>query len=53
MAQAALPEGVTLKAIQHEPEMEEVRYIPDTGLKELQDELEELGGARKVKKRKR
>lgn len=52
MAQAALPEGVTLNAVEHEPEMEDIRYVPDTSLKELQDELEDLGGARKVKRKK-
>lgn len=50
--QAALPEGVTLNVIPHEPELEEIRYVPDTQLKELQEELEDLGGARKKKKKK-
>lgn len=53
MVQSALPEGVTLKVIEHEPDFEEIRYVPDTELKELQGELEDLGGARKVKKKKK
>lgn len=52
LIQAALPEGVTLKVVQHQPEMEEVRFVPDTQLKELQEELDVLGGARKMKKKK-
>lgn len=53
LIQAALPEGVTLNVIEHQPEYEEVRYVPDTELRELQEELEELGGARKTKKKKK
>lgn len=51
LAQAALPEGVTLNVVEHQPEMDEIRYVPDTQLKELQEELEDLGGARKKKKK--
>lgn len=50
---AATPEGVTMNIVQHQAEHEEVRYVPDTELKQLQDELEELGGARKQKKKKK
>lgn len=53
MAQAGLPEGVKLNVVEHQPEHEEIRYVPDTELKELQDELEDLGGARRTKKKKR
>lgn len=53
LAQAGMPEGVQLKVVEHQPEYEEIRYVPDTELKELQEELEELGGARKVKKKKK
>lgn len=53
LIQTALPEGVTLKVVQHKPEIEEVRFVPDTQLKELQEELEDLGGARKMKKKKK
>lgn len=50
LIQAALPEGVTLTVAQHKPEIEEMRYVPDTQLKELQEELDDLGGARRTKK---
>lgn len=53
LVQAALPEGVTLNVIEHTPDIEEIRYVPDTELKQLQDELDELGGARKIKKKKK
>lgn len=53
LIQAALPEGVTLNVIEHQQEYEEVRYVPDNELRELQEELEELGGARKSKKKKK
>lgn len=52
MISAATPEGVTMNVIEHQPEYEEIRYVPDTELKLLQTELEELGGARKKKKKK-
>lgn len=52
LIQAAIPEGVTLSVVEHQPEFEELRYVPDTELKELQEELEDLGGARKKKKKK-
>lgn len=52
LIQAALPEGVTLKVVHHEPKIEEIRFVPDTQLKELQEELQDLGGARKTKKKK-
>lgn len=53
LVQAALPEGVTLNVIEHQPDHDEIRYVPDTELKELQEELEDLGGARKMKKKKK
>lgn len=53
LVQAAIPEGVTLNVIEHQPEHERIRFVPDTELKELQEELEDLGGARKIKKKKR
>lgn len=53
LVQAALPEGVTLNVIEHTPEIEEIRYVPDTELKQLQEELEDLGGARRMKKKKK
>lgn len=53
LVQAVIPEGVTLKVLEHQPEIEEIRYVPDTELKELEDELEDLGGARRVKKKRK
>lgn len=51
VAQAALPEGVTLNVMEHQPEHEEIRYAPDTDLIELKEQLEEMGGARKKKRK--
>lgn len=42
-----------MNIVEHQPEHEEIRYVPDTELKQLQDELEDLGGARKQKKKKK
>lgn len=53
LVREGLPEGVTLNVIEHKPEYDEIRYVPDTDLKELQEELEDLGGARKIKKKKK
>lgn len=53
LVQAALPEGVKLDVVEHQPDHDEIRYVPDTELKELQEELEELGGARKIKGKKK
>lgn len=53
LIQAALPEGVTMNVMSHEEDLEEIRFVPDTQLKELQSELDELGGARKPKKKKK
>ncbi|EDO64559.1 39S ribosomal protein L48, mitochondrial [Anopheles arabiensis] len=47
--QAALPEGVTLKVTEHTWEQEEARYVPDRDLKELKQQLDEMGGASKKK----
>lgn len=51
MVQTALPEGVTLNVAEHEDAVDEIRYVPDTQLKELQGELVELASG-KVKKAK-
>lgn len=51
VAQAALPEGVTLNVMEHQPEHEEIRYAPDLDLIELKEQLEDMGGARKKKKK--
>lgn len=47
---AALPEGVSLSVHEHEPEHEEVRYVPDLELKELKSQLNVMGGPSKQKK---
>lgn len=52
VAQAALPEGVTLNVVEHQPEHDEIRYVPDNDLRELKEQLEEMGGPRKLKKKK-
>lgn len=51
IVQAGLPEGVTLRVVEHDSLHDEVRYLPDTKMKELKDELEDLGGVRKKKKK--
>lgn len=52
VAQAALPEGITLNVMEHQPEHDEIRYVPDNELKELKEQLDEMGGPRKIKKKK-
>ncbi|XP_035912171.1 uncharacterized protein LOC118512187 [Anopheles stephensi] len=47
--QAALPEGVTLKVTEHSWDQEEARYVPDRDLKELKQQLDEMGGASRKK----
>uniref|UniRef100_A0A0K8TT15 Putative mitochondrial ribosomal protein l48 isoform a n=1 Tax=Tabanus bromius TaxID=304241 RepID=A0A0K8TT15_TABBR len=42
IAQAALPEGVTLNVLPHTEELEEIRYVPDRDLLELRAQLETL-----------
>nr|CAG4641405.1 EOG090X0MUO [Eulimnadia texana] len=46
----ALPEGVELSIHEHQPEYEEVRYIPDLELKELKARLESMADPNKPKK---
>uniref|UniRef100_A0A2M4C0V2 Putative mitochondrial ribosomal protein l48 n=1 Tax=Anopheles marajoara TaxID=58244 RepID=A0A2M4C0V2_9DIPT len=48
--QAGLPEGVTLNVTEHTPEHEDARYVPDRDLKELKQQLDEMGGPTKTKK---
>lgn len=47
--EASLPMGVTLNIIPHEEYYEEMRYIPDTELKQLKQELDDMGGPLKKK----
>lgn len=42
LVQAGLPEGVTLSVAEHEDAVDEIRFVPDTQLKELQTELSDL-----------
>nr|XP_018916804.1 PREDICTED: 39S ribosomal protein L48, mitochondrial [Bemisia tabaci] len=46
--EAALPEGVKMHVHEHLPEHEKVRYIPDSELKQLEIELEAMGGPRRL-----
>ncbi|XP_016943832.2 large ribosomal subunit protein mL48 [Drosophila suzukii] len=51
LAQAALPEGVSLKVQEHTDDCEERRYVPDKELLDLKDELERMGGPTNTKKK--
>lgn len=42
LVQSALPEGVTLSVNKHEAAVDEIRYVPDTDLKNLETQLGEL-----------
>uniref|UniRef100_A0A8D8FUL0 39S ribosomal protein L48, mitochondrial n=1 Tax=Culex pipiens TaxID=7175 RepID=A0A8D8FUL0_CULPI len=48
--QGALPEGVTLAVSEHTGEVDDARYVPDKDLLDLKQKLDEMGGARDVKK---
>lgn len=49
LVQACLPEGVTLNVDEHRPEVDEIRFVPDTQLKELKAELEDLSYGKQKK----
>lgn len=51
IAQATLPEGVTLEVIEHTVEEAERRYVPDKDLLELRTQLDDMGGASPQKKK--
>lgn len=51
LAHAGLPAGVSLEVVEHQKEHDEIRYVPDKELIELKDQLDEMGGARKKKKK--
>lgn len=53
VARASLPEGCTLNVHEHGIEHEDVRYVPDNQLNELKQQLEEMGGARPEKKKRK
>lgn len=48
--QAALPEGVSLRFLEHSEDHEEIRYVPDRELIELKTQLDDLGGPLTKKK---
>lgn len=50
LAQAAQPEGVSITMVEHLDEHDENRYVPDNDLKELKNQLDEMGGPVKKKK---
>ncbi|CAG9785703.1 unnamed protein product [Diatraea saccharalis] len=52
VARACLPQGCTLNVHEHQPEHEEMRYVPDNQLKELEQQLQDMGGSR-AERRKR
>ncbi|KAF4524891.1 hypothetical protein B566_EDAN015547 [Ephemera danica] len=47
---ASSPEGVTLNVHEHQPEHEEIRYVPDLELKQLKTQLDTMGGPSKQRK---
>ncbi|XP_059046406.1 uncharacterized protein LOC131841992 [Achroia grisella] len=52
VARATLPQGCTLNVHEHAIEHEEIRYVPDNQLLDLKQQLEDMGGSR-AEKRKR
>ncbi|CAG9135252.1 unnamed protein product [Plutella xylostella] len=53
LARASLPEGCALSVHDHTVEHEEVRYVPDNQLIDLKQQLEDMGGARPDKKKRK
>ncbi|XP_026315631.1 uncharacterized protein LOC113226995 [Hyposmocoma kahamanoa] len=53
VSRAILPEGCILNVHEHTPDHEEIRYVPDNQLIELQQQLEDMGGSRASVKKKR
>lgn len=47
--EASLPAGVTVEVRPHQEIDEEARYVPDTELNSLKEQLETLGGPSKKK----
>ncbi|XP_063538254.1 uncharacterized protein LOC134747588 [Cydia strobilella] len=52
-ARAALPQGCELHVHEHAVEHEEIRYVPDNQLLELKQQLEDMGGSRAEKKKRK
>lgn len=50
VCQAALPEGVALRVVEHSEDHEEIRYVPDRELIELKTLLDDMGGPSTKKK---
>lgn len=48
--QAALPEGVSLRVVEHSEDDEEIRYVPDKELIDLRVQLDDMGGPLHKKK---
>ncbi|GAB0095247.1 Mitochondrial ribosomal protein L48 [Sergentomyia squamirostris] len=40
--QAGIPEGVTLEVLEHTPEQDEIRFVPDSELIALKNQLEDM-----------
>ncbi|CAH2108282.1 unnamed protein product [Euphydryas editha] len=53
VSRALLPEGCTLNVHEHTAEHEEIRYVPDNELIELKQQLDDMGGSRSEKKKKK
>jgi len=45
--EASTPVGVSVEVVPHEEYHEEDRYIPDSDLNKLKDELDQMGGPSK------
>ncbi|XP_034255338.1 uncharacterized protein LOC117653639 [Thrips palmi] len=48
LLQSVAPPGVTCSVLQHSEQIEKDKYIPDMGIKALQEQLDELGGPSKL-----
>ncbi|OWR41585.1 large ribosomal subunit protein mL48 [Danaus plexippus] len=53
VSRALLPEGCTLNVHEHTQAHDEIRYVPDNDLIELKQQLEEMGGSRAERKKKK
>ncbi|CAH2076384.1 unnamed protein product, partial [Iphiclides podalirius] len=53
VARAILPEGCSLNVHEHTVEHEEIRYVPDNELLDLKQQLEDMGGSRPEKKKRK
>ncbi|KAH9632352.1 hypothetical protein HF086_010277 [Spodoptera exigua] len=53
VARALLPEGCTLRVHDHEIAHEEIRYVPDNQLIELKQQLQDMGGSRADRKKRK